>query len=76
MNSKIDISAMQVFINDEPKSSETWANLQDIIVSNGLLDAKGIAVAVNNNVVPKQNWNSHQIDEGDKILIIKASAGG
>ncbi len=76
MNSKIDISAMQVFINDEPKSNETWANLQDVIVSNGLLDAKGIAVAVNNNVVPKQNWNSHQIDEGDKILIIKASAGG
>lgn len=75
MNSKI-ISAMQVFINDEPKSNEAWANLEDIIISNGLKEAKGIAVAVNNSVVPKKNWSNHQIDEGDKILIIKASAGG
>lgn len=67
---------MQVLINDKPQSNEAWANLKDIIISNGLLDAKGIAVAVNNNVVPKQDWNEHQIVEGDKILIIKAAAGG
>ncbi|WP_281238043.1 sulfur carrier protein ThiS [Flavobacterium praedii] len=36
----------------------------------------GIAVAINNTVIPKTNWNSHQINEIDDILIISATQGG
>ncbi len=36
----------------------------------------GIAVAVNNNVIPKSNWDNHQLSETDDILIISATQGG
>jgi len=36
----------------------------------------GIAVAINNTVVPKINWNEHLVRETDEILIISATQGG
>ena len=36
----------------------------------------GIALAINNTVIPKSNWNSHYIQETDDILIISATQGG
>jgi sulfur carrier protein len=36
----------------------------------------GIAVAVNNTVVPKLNWNEFLVQETDEILIISATQGG
>jgi len=36
----------------------------------------GIALAINNTVIPKSNWNSHLIQETDDILIISATQGG
>lgn len=36
----------------------------------------GIAVAVNNTVIPKPNWNQHFVQETDEILIISATQGG
>jgi sulfur carrier protein len=36
----------------------------------------GIAVAINANVIPKTNWNSHFLNPTDDILIISATQGG
>lgn len=36
----------------------------------------GIAVAVNQNIITKSNWDTHTLDNGDEILIIKATQGG
>ena len=36
----------------------------------------GIAIAINNTVVPKINWNQHLVRETDEILIISATQGG
>lgn len=36
----------------------------------------GIAVAINNTVVPKTNWSQHLVSETDEILIISATQGG
>ena len=36
----------------------------------------GIAVAINNTVIPKSNWNSHLLTDSDTILIISATQGG
>ncbi|PAM91985.1 thiamine biosynthesis protein ThiS [Flavobacterium sp. IR1] len=36
----------------------------------------GIAVAINNTIVPKINWNQHLVHETDEILIISATQGG
>ena len=36
----------------------------------------GIAIAVNENVIPKKEWTNYLLKEHDKILIIKATQGG
>ena len=40
------------------------------------LPTTGIAVAVNNRMVPRTEWDSYTLNEGDRILIIKAVCGG
>ena len=37
---------------------------------------RGVAVAVNNTVVPKTGWDKHHLTENDSVTIITATAGG
>lgn len=37
---------------------------------------KGIAVALNNSVIPKINWQNQFLKQNDEVLIIKATQGG
>lgn len=40
------------------------------------LPATGVAVAINNQMVPRTDWAEHAIKEGDDIVILKAFCGG
>ena len=40
------------------------------------LPTTGIAVAVNQRMVPRTEWDSYILNEGDNIIIIKAICGG
>jgi sulfur carrier protein len=68
---------MELKINNKTKQFAT-----DSLTVQTLLDLEipekqnGIAVAINNTVIPKSNWNSHPIQETDDILIISATQGG
>ena len=68
---------MELKINNQTKQFAT-----DSLTVQALLDLEipikqnGIAVAINNTVIPKSNWNSHPILETDDILIISATQGG
>ena len=68
---------MELKINNKTKHFAT-----DSLTVQTLLDLEipekqnGIAVAINNTVIPKSNWNSHPIQETDDILIISATQGG
>lgn len=42
----------------------------------GVEERRGVAVAVNNRVVPKSQWEDHRLDEGDAVEIIRATQGG
>ena len=37
---------------------------------------KGMAVAVNAEVIPKKNWNQFELSENDEVIIIEAAQGG
>ena len=68
---------MELKINNQTKQFTT-----DSLTVQALLDLEipvkqnGIALAINNTVIPKSNWNSHLIKETDDILIISATQGG
>ena len=40
------------------------------------LPITGIAIAVNNRMIPRTEWDTYTLNEGDNILIIKAVCGG
>lgn len=65
---------MKIRIND--KESETGAaTLLELASEMGLPD-KGVAMAVNNLMVPREEWSKTAVKEGADILIVKAFCGG
>jgi len=67
---------MEITINNQLKIIAENISLQDLIFTQVGEKQKGIAVAINNTVISKQNWQSTYIKQNDTILIIKASQGG
>ncbi|WP_456313020.1 sulfur carrier protein ThiS [Pseudomonas shirazensis] len=68
---------MELKINQQIKQfnveSLSVQSLLDLEIPN---KQNGIAVAINNTVVPKLNWNEYLVQETDEILIISATQGG
>lgn len=66
---------MEVFINS--KAHHLDDNCSLIFMLNSLkIKQEGIAIAINQNVIPQKRWNETYLKDNDQILIIQASAGG
>ena len=65
---------MKIKIND--KETNVKATSLQELAQELTLPEKGIAVAVNNRMVPRSNWQLTELHDGDKIVIIKAVCGG
>lgn len=70
------MSTISIKINNETIEIEVNSTLSAILKKNDLYGSKGIAVAINNTVVAKSNWDSIILSNNDSILIINASQGG
>lgn len=66
---------MNISLNGEQTSTES-ATLMSFLVEKSMGSTNGIAVAINEEVVPKSEWKEKVINENDKILIITATQGG
>jgi sulfur carrier protein len=67
---------MVVFINNKKKELQNQTTLQSLVFGLKLESSKGIAIAVNQEVIPKANWDKYQVQENDKVTIIRATQGG
>ncbi len=68
---------MKVIINDASvELSDSNPALGSAIAHSGVKDLKGLAVAVNDAVVPRSTWESFLLNENDTITIIRATQGG
>ena len=67
---------MTVYVNDRKHSVSDICNIDMLLDNIGLNEKKGIAVAVNYEVIPKKNWDNNYLKENDKILVIRATQGG
>jgi len=65
---------MTFLINGAEISSES--NMLDALLKELNIPESGIAIAVNDEVVSKNNWKTISLNENDKILIITATQGG
>ncbi|MFK6999501.1 sulfur carrier protein ThiS [Flavobacterium oreochromis] len=68
---------MELTINQERKIFEqealTVQQLLDIELPN---KQKGIAVAIDQQVIPRSQWENTSVNANQKIIIIKATQGG
>lgn len=67
---------MQLTVNNEKYEFPNEEKLNDVLKIFSVKANQGVAVAVNNNVVPKNEWQNFPMKENDSILIIKATQGG
>ena len=65
---------MKVNINN--KETETQALNVKQLAEELNLPAKGVAIAISNSMVPRNDWEQTPIVEGADIVIIKAFCGG
>ncbi len=66
---------MRLKIND--REVEFSGNtLAELLNMNGFGDRTGIAIAVNEIVIPRPEWQFHVLEDGDEILIIVPAQGG
>lgn len=64
-----------VLVNGESVPLGTGV-LSDILDSMGYSGRQGIAVAIDNRVVARTDWDSRVLNPGDSITLIRAAAGG
>ena len=66
---------MKITINNKQTEYPEGTTLRNVADSCQLPE-KGVAVAVNNEMIPRSGWESHVVSDGDEIVILKAFCGG
>ena len=66
---------MKVTLNNKEVNTIS-DNLFDMLSEKSFQNTNGIAVAVNQNVIPKANWKTTIVKQNDSIMIITATQGG
>ena len=67
---------MTVNFNSEQVDCADGTNVSLFLNGVNLLDEAGIAVALNETVIPRAQWETTYLQENDSILIIQATQGG
>ena len=67
---------MTIFINDELTEFEQPPKIIDILTKLQIFEVQGIAVAINDEVIPKANWEKIALQKNDRLMLIRATQGG
>ena len=67
---------IRIFINDKEYKINEYGTVADALDLVTGMSKRGIAVALNNDVLPRSEWNVRKLNDGDRITIIKAFYGG
>ncbi|WP_455586302.1 sulfur carrier protein ThiS [Bacteroides sp.] len=65
---KVEVNNKEVELTHESTITQLTEQLE--------LPSQGIAIAVNNKMIPRTEWDVFVLHENDKLVIIKAACGG
>lgn len=65
---KVQVNNKEVNITNDSTLNQLIAQLE--------LPVQGIAIAVNNQLIPRTEWECFSLHENDSLVIIKAACGG
>ncbi|PXW34639.1 sulfur carrier protein ThiS [Klebsiella oxytoca] len=66
---------MQVWFNDEPFQCAEATSVADLLTQLGQ-QQPGVALALNQHILPRERWEDQLLQEGDQILLFQVIAGG
>ena len=66
-----------ITVNGEARAAPGGGTVAALLMEMGVpLDRRGVAVAVNGEVVPRDRWSSARLDEGDRVDLVRPVQGG
>jgi len=66
---------MELMVNGAPTTAPAGATLAEVVQTVTDHD-RGVAVAVNGEVVPRSGWSAEQLCDGDRVEVLIAAQGG
>ena len=67
---------MNIYVNNKLHEVPAQANIAAMLLQLNITSQKGMAIAINNNVVPGAEWPAYVLNEDDKVTLIRATQGG
>ncbi len=67
---------MTISVNHQPQELPDKSTVSVALQVIGITSFNGIAVAINNHILKKEEWSSHELRPQDTVVLIRASQGG
>ena len=68
---------MRIVLNGEPCELAAEARIRDAVAASGAEpQARGVAVALEGEVVPRGRWDDVELAEGQRVEVVQAVQGG
>ena len=67
---------MEIVFNNEKIRIEANSTLLEFIKSQDISAQKGVALAVNFEVIPQSDWQNFKLKENDELIVVQATQGG
>ncbi len=64
-----------ISVNNKQTNVDTNVTIQKLLAQLEF-PINGIAVAINDEIIPQHTWNTSTLNENDQLLIIQATQGG
>ena len=67
---------MVYYVNNAPQEVAAPCTVAEALTYLDLTSPRGLAVAVNDTVVPRIEWDAHPLQPNDRLTLIRATQGG
>ncbi|KAA1295867.1 MAG: sulfur carrier protein ThiS [SAR202 cluster bacterium] len=74
--SEVEMDLMSVFVNGKKIELVSGVSLLEYLESNDLMNQTAFAVALNQEIIQRDNYGLKILSEGDRVEIVKAIGGG
>lgn len=67
---------MVCYVNNSAHEAADNQSLAELLTALGQTQTRGLAVAINDVVVPRAEWPTHAVQPHDRLTLIRATQGG
>jgi sulfur carrier protein len=67
---------MNIFLNQQSTDIPDQCSLQQLLTQVLNIPLGGLAVAIDQQVIPQSDWAGCSLQPGDKVMLIRATQGG